>query len=75
MHSVRMCSERADLAAKLAVVDQVADSALAHASQVRYVEYRNALIADQQQDSEQIVQTLWLFLWNLSEGCSVNGVH
>jgi len=56
------------------VVDQVAGAALSRPLQVRYAAYRNALIADEQ-DSDRVVRTLWLFLWNLSEGCSVNGVH
>jgi hypothetical protein len=62
------------LAVKLATVDQVADAALQPAEQSRYLAFRNALIADGQQD-EQILQTLWLFLWNLADGRSVNGVH
>jgi hypothetical protein len=62
------------LATKLATVDQVADAALQPAAQSRYLAFRNALIADGQQD-EQILQTLWLFLWNLADGRSVNGVH
>ena len=69
-----MNSESAVLSAKLVTLDQVADAALAPPSQARYMAYRDALIADGQ-DGEKVVQTLWLFLWNLSEGRSVNGVH
>ncbi|GFE85191.1 hypothetical protein GCM10011488_01450 [Steroidobacter agaridevorans] len=65
---------RTDLSAKLVTLDQVADAALTGPGQARYTAYRDALIADGQ-DGEQVVQTLWLFLWNLSEGRSVNGVH
>lgn len=65
---------RSDLSAKLVTLDQVADAALAGPAQARYTAYRDALIADGQ-DGERVVQTLWLFLWNLSEGRSVNGVH
>ncbi|GFE80678.1 hypothetical protein GCM10011487_26780 [Steroidobacter agaridevorans] len=65
---------RTDLSAKLVTLDQVADAALTGPAQARYTAYRDALIADGQ-DGEQVVQTLWLFLWNLSEGRSVNGVH
>jgi hypothetical protein len=67
-------TEPASWSAKLVTIDQVADAALSPPSQARYVAYRDALIADGQ-DGEQVVQTLWLFLWNLSEGRSVNGVH
>ena len=59
---------------KIAIIDQVAEAALSRPSQVRYAAYRDALMADGQ-DSEQVVRTLWLFLWNLSEGRSVNGMH
>lgn len=69
-----MNTESAGLSAKLVTLDQVADSALPGPAQARYTAYRDALIADGQ-DDEQVVQTLWLFLWNLSEGRSVNGVH
>lgn len=69
-----MNSEVAGLSARLVTLDQVADAALQPAAQARYTAFRNALIADGQ-DGEQVVQTLWLFLWNLSEGRSVNGVH
>jgi hypothetical protein len=62
------------LSAKLVTLDQVANAALPPLSQARSVAYRDALIADGQ-DAEELVQTLWLFLWNLSEGRSVNGVH
>ena len=65
---------RAGLSAKLVTLNQVADAALHGPAQARYAAYRDALIADGQ-DGEQVVQTLWRFLWNLSEGCSVNGVH
>ncbi|GFE80251.1 hypothetical protein GCM10011487_22510 [Steroidobacter agaridevorans] len=69
-----MNTESAGLSAKLVTLDQVADAALPRPAQARYTAYRNALIADGQ-DDEQVVQTLWLFLWDLSEGRSVNGVH
>ena len=69
-----MNTERGGLSAKLVTLDQVAYAALPPGSQARYMAYRDALIADGQ-DGEQAVQTLWLFLWNLSEGRSVNGVH
>lgn len=69
-----MKTERAGLSAQLVTLNQVADAALPPPSQARYMAYRDALIADGQ-DGEQVVQTLWLFLWNLSEGRSVNGVH
>lgn len=70
-----MNNERAGLSAKLVTLDQVANAALPPSSQARYEAYRDALIADDGQDAEQVVQTLWLFLWNLSDGRSVNGVH
>ena len=69
-----MNGESTSLRARLATLDQVADAALAPASQARYLAFRNVLIADGQ-EGEQVVQALWLFLWNLSEGRSVNGVH
>ncbi|WP_129646070.1 hypothetical protein [Peristeroidobacter agariperforans] len=72
MNSVNRQS--AGLSAKLVTLDQVADAALPRPAQARYTAYRDALIADGQ-EGEQVVQTLWLFLWNLSEGRSVNGVH
>lgn len=71
---VCMSSEHAGWSPKIKIIDQVAGAALSLPSQVRYEAYRDALIACEQ-DSEQVVRTLWLFLWNLSAGCSVNGVH
>lgn len=55
-------------------MDQVAHEALLPASWARYIAYRNALIADGL-DSKRIVATLSLFLSELVEGRSVNGVH
>jgi hypothetical protein len=65
---------RADLSAKFMTLDQVAGASLPPESQARYVAFRDALISEGQ-DIDQVVQTLWLFLWNLSDGRSVNGVH
>jgi hypothetical protein len=67
-------TEHLALSAKLMIIDQVAGGSLPPQAHVRYAAYRDALIADGQ-DSEQVLQTLWLFLWNLADGRSVNGVH
>ena len=55
-------------------MDQVANSTLPAAALARYSAYRNALIADGQ-DTERVVELLELFIWELMEGCSANGVH
>ena len=60
--------------AELSTMDQVANSTLPTAALARYSAYRNALIADGQ-DAERVVELLELFIWELMEGCSANGVH
>ena len=60
--------------ADLYVVDHAADATLPAAALARYMEYRTALIADDQ-DSGRVVELLSLFVWELREGCSANGVH
>ena len=60
--------------ADLYVVDHVADATLPAAALARYTAYRTALIADDQ-DSGRVVELLSLFVWDLREGCSANGVH
>jgi len=61
-------------ATKLLVMDRVADATLTPASWARYKAYRRALIADGQ-NSQQVVETLSLFLWDLVDGLAANGVH
>lgn len=60
--------------ARLSEMDHIAHATLVPASWARYIAYRNALIADGL-DAERVVEVLSLFLSDLSEGCSVNGVH
>lgn len=60
--------------ADLYVVDHVADVTLPAAALARYTAYRIVLIADGQ-DVVPVVELLSLFVWELREGCSVNGVH
>jgi hypothetical protein len=60
--------------ADLSIMDHAADGTLPTADLARYTAYRNALIADGQ-DSAQVVELLSLFLLELMEGCSANGVH
>ena len=55
-------------------MDHAADGTLPTADLARYTAYRNALIADGQ-DSATVVELLSLFLLELMEGCSANGVH
>jgi hypothetical protein len=55
-------------------MDQVASATLPNPALARYSAYRNALIADGQ-DAERVVEQLELFIWELMEGCSANGVH
>jgi hypothetical protein len=69
-----MNRETADLSAELLIVDDVAKAALRPASILRYTAYRDALLVEGV-SSQQLVSTLWLFLWNLADDCSVNGVH
>ena len=60
--------------ADLYVVDHVADATLPAAAKVRYTAYRTALIAEGQ-ESGRVIELLSLFVWELREGCSANGVH
>ena len=60
--------------AGLSTMDQVASATLPIPALNRYSAYRNALIADGQ-DAERVVEQLELFVWELMEGCSANGVH
>jgi hypothetical protein len=60
--------------AGLSTMDQVANATLPTAALARYSAYRNALIADGQ-DAGRVVELLELFIWELMEGCSANGVH
>ena len=60
--------------AGLSTMDQVASATLPTPALARYSAYRNALIADGQ-GAERVVEQLELFIWELVEGCSANGVH
>jgi hypothetical protein len=60
--------------AELSTMDQVANVTLPAAALARYSAYRNALLADGQ-DAERVVELLELFVRELAEGCSANGVH
>jgi hypothetical protein len=60
--------------AGLSTMDQVASATLPTAALARYSAYRNALIADGQ-DAERVVEQLDLFIRELMQGCSANGVH
>jgi hypothetical protein len=60
--------------ADLSIMDHAADGTLPRADLVRYTAYRNALIADGQ-DAATVVELLSVFLLELMEGCSANGVH
>jgi hypothetical protein len=59
---------------ELSVMDQIAHTTLSPASLSRYTAYRNALIADGQ-EAERIVELLGVFIGELMQGCSANGVH
>ena len=70
-----LCSQqRARESAVRATMDEVANVLLPSAALARYSLYRNALIADGQ-DAERVVELLDLFVRELMEGCSANGVH
>jgi hypothetical protein len=58
----------------LSIMDHVADETLPVAGLARYTALRRALIADGQ-DAESVVEQLSVFLWELMEGRSANGVH
>ena len=60
--------------AELSTLDQAANVMLPAAALARYSAYRNALIAEGQ-DDERLVELLELFVLELMEGCSANGVH
>jgi hypothetical protein len=69
-----MTSAHGARGAELYVVDHVAGATLQATALARYTAYRTALIADEQ-DSGRVIELLSLFIWELREGCSANGVH